>query len=293
MLTREKWPLLVTIVSLFTFRLWALDAGPELTAAPSRYATMDGIRVHYKLLGRGRNALVFVHGLGGDMSVWREQVAFFAPRARVLVVDLPGYGQSDKPANVKYTMRFFARAVRAAMNDAGIDRAILVGHSMGTPVIREFDRLYPSRTRGLVAVDGALVMNMPPDEAEKFIAPMRGADFETNLGTMFDGMMDRASPALREGVRNVALKTPQHVIVSSMEGMFDPAIWKNDKITIPLLVVNTDSPFWSAKYVAAVRAMARDVRYTTVEGADHFLMLEKPQALNEAIASWMKAKGWS
>ncbi len=292
MLTREKHLLLVAVLLLFALPLQAIDAGPELAAAPSRYASFNGIRVHYKLLGRGRNTLVFVHGLGGEMGVWREQVSYFAPRARLLVVDLPGYGGSDKPDNVKYTMKFFARAVRAAMDDAGVNRAILVGHSMGTPVIRELDRLYPTRVRGLVAVEGALVMNMPPEAVEKVIAPMRGNEYQKNLAAMFDAMMEKASPALREDLRNAATRTPQQVIVSSMEGMYDPAIWKSDRITIPLLVVNAASPFWSAKYVEAVRAMARDLRYVTVDDADHFLMLEKPQALNEAIASWMKAKGW-
>jgi pimeloyl-ACP methyl ester carboxylesterase len=270
----------------------AMVSSPALTSAPSHYATLDGIRIHYKVVGKGHHTLVFVHGLGGEMNVWREQVEYFAPHARVLVLDLPGYGESDKPEKAKYTMRFFARAVRAAMDDAKIDRAILIGHSMGTPVIREFDRMFPARTRGLVAVDGALVMNLPPDAAEKFIAPLRGPDFAKSVTAMFDSMTDHASPALRTDIESAALATPQYVIVSSMEGMFDPSIWKDDKITIPLLVVNTSSPMWTAKYVDAVRAMAHDLRYMTVDDADHFLMLERPAALNEAIDKWMKAKGW-
>ena len=270
----------------------AMVSSPALAAAPSRYATLDGVRIHYKLLGHGRPTLVFVHGLGGEMNVWREQAEHFAPHTRVLVLDLPGYGQSDKPENVKYTMRFFARAVRAAMDDARIDRAILVGHSMGTPVIREFDRLFPTRTRGLVAVDGPLINNMPADAVEKFIGPMRGPDFAKNLDAFFDSLTDHASPALRTDIKSAALATPQYVIVSSIEGMFQPSVWKEDKITIPLLVVNTSSPYWTAAYVDSVRALAHDLRYTTVEDADHFLMLERPEALNEAIEKWMKAKGW-
>lgn len=268
----------------------AMVSSPALTSAPSHYATLDGIRIHYKVIGKGHPTLVFVHGLGGEMNVWREQVEHFAPHMRVLVIDLPGYGQSDKPERAKYTMRFFARAVRAAMDDAKVDRAILVGHSMGTAVVREFDRMFPTRTRGLVSVDGALVMNLPPDAAEKFIAPLRGPDFAKNLTAMFDSMTDHASPALRTDIESAALATPQHVIVSSLEGMFDSAVWKDDKITIPLLVVNTSSPMWTAKYVDAVRALAHDLRYMTVDDADHFLMLERPAALNEGIEKWMKGR---
>jgi pimeloyl-ACP methyl ester carboxylesterase len=275
-----------------TSPLSAMTSSPTLAAAPSHYASVDGVRVHYKVAGKGRMTLIFVHGLGGEMNIWRQQVEHFAPHARVLVLDLPGYGQSDKPEKVNYTMRFFARAIHAAMNDAKIDRAILIGHSMGAPVIREFDRMFPTRTRGLVSVDGTLVNNLPDEAKEKFIAPLRGPDFAKNLDAMFDGMTDHASPPLRMDIKSAALATPQYVIVSSLEGMFDPAVWKDDKITVPLLVVNTNSPFWTAKYVEAVRAMAHDLKYTTIDDSDHFIMLEQPDELNAAIEKWMKAKGW-
>ncbi len=50
----------------------------------------------------------------------------------MITVDLPGHGESDKP-QIAYTMDLFARAVEAVMRDAGVDQAVLVGHSMGTP----------------------------------------------------------------------------------------------------------------------------------------------------------------
>ena len=269
----------------------AMDPGPLLRATPSQWATTDGVRVHYKVVGKGKTSLVFIHGLGGEMGVWREQVAYFAPKAKVLVLDLPGFGQSDKPDR-KYSMRFFARAIRAVMDDAKIDRAVLIGHSMGAPVIREFDRMFPTRTKGLVVVDGALVNNLPAEAVEKFVGPMRGPDYVQKVEAMFDSMTDHASPSLRTELKSAAAATPQQVLVSSMEQMFDPSIWKDDKISIPLLVVNTGSPFWTAKYIDTVRAMARDFRYITVEDADHFLMLEQPAALNKAMDEWMKKKGW-
>lgn len=269
----------------------AMTSSPALSAAPSHYVSIDGARVHYKVLGKGRVTLIFVHGLGGEMNVWREQAQRFSAKNRVMLIDLPGYGQSDKPQNVKYSMRYFARGIRAAMDDARIDRAVLVGHSMGAAVIREFDRMYPSRTRALVVVDGALVNNLPPDAVEKFIGPMRGPDYVQNIEAMFDAMTGHASPPLRMELKAAAAATPQHVLVSTMEGMFEPSVWKEDKITIPLLVINTSSPMWTAKYVDAVRAMAPDLRYMTIEDTDHFIMLERPDAFDEAIEKWMKGKG--
>ena len=129
----------------------------SLDAAPSRFATLEGAKVHYKSLGdpAARTAVVFVHGWSCDLTSWRAQVPAFEGKARMLLVDLPGHGKSDRP-DVDYTMERFGRAVEAVTRDAGVERALFVGHSMGTPVIREFARKYPQKTLGLVAVDGAL-----------------------------------------------------------------------------------------------------------------------------------------
>jgi pimeloyl-ACP methyl ester carboxylesterase len=111
----------------------------EAPEAPSRFATLDGHRIHYQVAGSGPQTLLFVHGWSCDLSVWRLQVPAFASKARVIVIDLPGHGRSDAP-DIPYTMDLFAKAVDAVLRDAGLSRAILIGHSMGTPVVRQFYR---------------------------------------------------------------------------------------------------------------------------------------------------------
>src|SRR5262245_49467433 len=101
--------------------------------APSRYAKCDDRKVHYKSLGKGETALVFVHGWTADLTSWRYQVPAFDGKVRLVLIDLPGHGKSDKP-KVDYTMDLFAKAVDAVMSDAGVKKAVLAGHSMRTPV---------------------------------------------------------------------------------------------------------------------------------------------------------------
>src|SRR5437763_1691461 len=119
-----------------------------LDQAPSKFAKVGDLRVHYKSLGEGKTAVVLVHGWCCDHTVWREQAALLNGKVRVLAMDLPGYGQSDKP-KTDYTMDLFARGVEAVMRDAGVEQAVLAGHSMGTPVVRQFYRLYPAKTKAL------------------------------------------------------------------------------------------------------------------------------------------------
>src|SRR5688572_10156661 len=232
-------------------------------AASSQFATYDGNRVRYESVGSGREAIVLVHGWSGATSVWRFQVPELAKRARVIALDLPGHGASDKPETA-YSMDFFAGAVEAVMLDAGVDRAVLVGHSMGTPIIRRFLHHYPDKTLALVAVDGA-------------------------LQNLYSGMLDPLIAQLRQpGYKDLAGK-----FIASMfpnpgtEALRDPEIWKDDPIGAPLLVLNAKSPYWTPEYVAYVRKLAPQVDYRVIEGPGHFLMLEKPQEFNAALLDFL------
>ena len=119
----------------------------------SKFAKLDGAKIHYVNYGKGSDALVLIHGWTMNADNWRDQIQDFASRYHVIAIDLPGHGQSDKP-QVSYSMDYFARAVEAVMKDAKAKRAVLVGHSMGTPVARQFYRKYPQKTLAIVIVDG-------------------------------------------------------------------------------------------------------------------------------------------
>jgi pimeloyl-ACP methyl ester carboxylesterase len=267
----------------------AATPAPRITAAeaPSNYAKLDGSRVHYKSYGKGREALVFVHGWTCDMSFWGGQIPGFEQRTRVIAIDLPGHGQSDKP-QVAYTMDLFARAVDAVMRDAGVERAVLVGHSMGTPVIREFYRKYPQKTLALVIVDGPLRPFGDRKMMEQFIAPLRGPNYKEQASRFIDGMMGpQVSAALREQIKTSMLSTPQSVAISAMEGMADESIWKQDKINVPVLAILAKTPFWPPDTEQLFRSLAPTLDYQRWEGVSHFLMMEKPKEFNEALAGFL------
>ncbi|MDQ2978707.1 MAG: alpha/beta fold hydrolase [Acidobacteriota bacterium] len=261
---------------------------PEPPGAPSRFATLDGNRIHYQVAGSGPKTLVFVHGWSCDLSVWRFQVPAFAPKARVIVLDLPGHGRSDAP-QIAYTMDFFARAIDAVLRDAGVSRATLIGHSMGTPVVRQFFRRFPEKTAALVAVDGSLRVLISDAEArERFLAPYRGPEYRERLERFADAMFSADQAQLRDPMKAVMTKTPQHVLVSAAESMLDPANFREDPIRVPLLSVLAKSPFWGEDYEAFLRGLAPQLDFKVMEGVRHFLMLEKPDEFNAILAAFLE-----
>lgn len=257
-------------------------------ASGSHFVTVDGASVHYTNYGKGETALFFVHGWACDETVWSEQAPALAEKMRVITIDLPGHGQSDKP-QVKYSVDLYVRAIDAVLRDAKVTSVVLAGHSNGTPVIRHFYRQFPAKVRGLVIVEGGLRPFVDAANMEKFIAPLRGDNYAEVAGKLIDGMTSPIKePALRERIRTLVLRTPQYVAVSEFEGTVDPALWKPDKIDVPVLIVLAKQPVWTPEYEQFVRSLVANLDYQVWDKVSHFLMMEKPREFNGSVVAFLE-----
>jgi len=256
-------------------------------AEKSRYATLDGARIHYQSYGKGREALVLIHGWTCNLNYWRDQVPDFAKRNRVIALDLPGHGRSDKP-ELAYTMDLFARAVDAVMRDAKVERAVLVGHSMGTPIARQFYRKYPEKTLAIVIVDGGLRPFGDKKMRDGFVEAFRAPNYKEAGMKMFGAMAGPQLPAeTQEFIKTSFLNTPQRVLVSAMEGMNDESLYGPDKMNVPVLAILAKSPFWAADTEQFFRSISPNLEFHMWEGVGHFLMMERPKQFNEAVVVFL------
>jgi pimeloyl-ACP methyl ester carboxylesterase len=145
-------------------RLLLLVTILSLVALPLSAATLDGMKIHSTSSGKGPKTIVLVHGWTCDDTSWSAQVPALSKHYRVITLDLPGHGQSESPKDGKFSMDLFARAIEAVRAERRIDKIALVGHSMGTPVIRQYARLYPQHVAALVIVDGVVI---PPAQSAR------------------------------------------------------------------------------------------------------------------------------
>ena len=263
-----------------------------LDNAPSKFAKVGDLRVHYKSLGDGPTAVVLVHGWCCDHTVWREQAALLNGKVRVLALDLPGYGQSDKP-RTDYTMELFAKGVEAMMRDAGVEKAVLVGHSMGTPVVRQFYRLFPDKTKALVFVDGGLrPIFKDPAETERFLGMFKEETFKDTAPRMLTGMLPPDTPAaLRGRIEKLANAASPPVAISSMRNMLDPKVWTEDPVKVPAQALMAKSPFWTDEYKEYAKKLVPGLDYREFDGVGHFLFMEKPKEVNAALAEFLRKLG--
>jgi len=255
----------------------------------SKFAKLDGARIHYKSYGKGNEALVLVHGWTCNLDNWRDQILDLAKRNRVIALDLPGHGQSDKP-EIKYTMDLFANAIDAVMRDAKVERAVIVGHSMGTPVARQFYRKYPQKTLALILVDGSLRPFGTKEMREGFVAMFRSPGYKEAGKQMLAQMGKTLSPADQERINTSYANTPQHVIVSAMESMNDDSLYGPDKINVPVLAIIAKAPFWPPDTEEFFRSLAPDFELHQWEGVGHFLMMEKPKQFNDEVIAFLNKK---
>jgi sigma-B regulation protein RsbQ len=283
------FPLLLVAAGLVAGAARAEDPKPR-----SRDAKLGDVRVHYDDAGpeQAKEAVVFVHGWAGDRTVWRLQMPVFAKEARCLAIDLPGHGESDKP-EVAYSMSYFAKAIDAVMRDAGVESAVLVGHSNGTPVVRQFWREYPKKTRALVIVDGALrSFFSDPKQVDQFVGMFKAPDYKDFVAKFVDSMFTSRMPDdAKADVKNRMLSTPQHVMVSSFEAVVDPAIWKEDTIDVPVLAIMAKSPFWTPEYEAFAKKICPKMEWHVLENVGHFVMMEKPDEFDALLAAFLAKQG--
>jgi non-heme chloroperoxidase len=256
----------------------------------SRTAELEGAKVHYTEYGAGENALVFVHGWACDETFWSGQAPALGAKFHVITIDLPGHGQSDKP-RIAYTMDLYARAIDAVLRDAKVKAATLIGHSNGTPVIRQFYRKFPDKTRALVIVDGPLRPFGDKAMMEKFVARLKAPNYEETAGKMIEGMTSPIQDvALREKIKTAMLRTPQYVAAAEFDSTLDDALWNPDKISVPVLMILAKQPAWSAEYEQFVRGIVPDLDYQVWEGVSHFLMMEQPEKFNNALVAFLEKR---
>ena len=263
----------------------------SLADGKSHFVSFGANKIHYVTVGGGKNTIVFVHCWAGNLGFWREQVPALADKARLVLIDLPGHGQSDK-LHAPYSMDYFASAVLPVMRDARVDKATLVGHSMGGPVIYRVYEQAPEKVAALVVVDGFLRRpRMAPGQAEKFIARFRTPDYREHTRQFFGTMFPvPGTEALRDQVLSEMLATPQHVMLGAMEGMFSPdqPDWDLKEANVPVLVINAKGPMWDADCKNHVRSLAPQTDCRVMDGVGHWLMLERPVEFNAMLTDMLR-----
>ena len=238
--------------------------------------------VHVSDGGAGTgHPVLFVHSFAGSSTHWRAQLDFLRRTRRALALDLRGHGQSQPPANGDYSVAAMARDIAAVADAFQLDDFILVGHSMGGSASIAYAGEHPDRVAGLMLV--GTPGKTPAAVAQKIISAMR-ADYDRVMESYWAKLLEGAQPEVRERVRADMKKIPREAADKMITSVFafDP-LKPMHNYPGPCFVVSTphaDTP-------DALEKQIPDLPFETIDGASHWLQMDKPGAFNEILADFI------
>ena len=112
----------------------------------------DGVEIRFDRQGEGTLTLIFVHAWANDRSVWDAQVAHFSRQYQVINIDLPSFGESGSNRE-KFTIESFGEDVATVIQHLNLEQVVLIGFSMGAPVVIEAANRVPKQVKGVILVD--------------------------------------------------------------------------------------------------------------------------------------------
>ncbi len=117
-----------------------------------QYIEVRNIRTRYWTAGQGRSSVVLIHGLGGHVEDWTDNISVLAEKRRVFALDMVGFGRTDKPPAC-YTTIYLMEFVHDFMAALGIRKATLIGESLGGAVALRFASEFPDQVEKLILAD--------------------------------------------------------------------------------------------------------------------------------------------
>jgi pimeloyl-ACP methyl ester carboxylesterase len=246
--------------------------------------SFDGVDIFYDVNGENHadsGTVVFVHGWTCNRTHWSDQVREFSSRYQTIAIDLAGHGESAL-GRTEYSMPSFGLDVVTVLDHERVDRAALVGHSMGGMVILHAARLLDGRVAGIVGADTLKYLRKNPsggNQADQLEAMTR--DYVSTVSGFVSNMFADDSPDdLKKMITDGMLATPPEVGIGAMRGMAeDIALFETAlALDVPKMAINaTGRPMDED----AARDAGIDVRFMPTTG--HFVMNEDPAAFNRLL----------
>ncbi|WP_017325142.1 alpha/beta fold hydrolase [Synechococcus sp. PCC 7336] len=250
-------------------------------------AAPDGVSIAYDVRGSGDTALVFVHCWSCDRSYWSEQLDTFADRYRVVALDLGGHGVSGSDRE-EWSIAGLAGDVEAVVEELDLERAILIGHSMGGPVSLEAARRMPEAVIGVACVDTLHNAEFAWDPvfaeqvADRLADDFIGARTEL-LGQMF--LADGSSEGVLEWVAERGRSANPTAAIALLRDFpnFDLQAVLSE-VEVPIRCVNAAPlPPLMPETAIEINQKYSDFDAVIMEGVGHFLLLEQPEAFNAKL----------
>jgi len=250
--------------------------------------TDDNCEIYYESTGSGP-VIAFAPGFMGIADIWREQVARFSATHRCITFDTRGAGRSDKPIpRVSYGVDRHARDLDVVLEHLGVDRCVIIGHSMGGNIACRFHRRHPERVAGIVFV-GSYVAGRQIVEAGNTLERIKAA-----VTMKSDRVKFYEAVGLPSDIAVEATKWPLYAVLGNAESFIEFDGHDDIRgIAAPCLIVHGDRDIVSPlePCATALQAGLAHAELVELRGVNHCPMIEAPEPTNAAMARYFDSLG--
>jgi pimeloyl-ACP methyl ester carboxylesterase len=243
----------------------------------------DGVALFYEEAQGDEPPILLIHGWCGDHTHFAPQFEHFASRDHpVVAVDLRGHGKPHQ----SYTMQLFADDLAWMCAQIGLEKPVVIGHSMGGVVTLALAMRYPDLPSAIVMVDAPVVRPADARAAlPRFLEQLRGAAYREVIRGCVSNVLFISSDdqERKERIVQQMSSAPQHVVVATVEGArdYDPTE-AGGGLTVPGLYVAANEP-QPRSDMGRFREMFPQVLDGKTVGSGHFCQLEVPEQVNAMI----------
>lgn len=242
------------------------------------------VDLYFEEYGQG-TPVIFLHGFPFDHTIWNPLVPLLQGELRLILADLRGFGRSPATDDV-YAMRLLAEDIRHLMDRLNLEKAVLVGHSMGGYIALAFSQVYPSRLCGL----GLVATQAAADPAERRQARYKTAELVTRKGArvVAGDMVNRLTPKkeLLKPIKNLILQAQPAAIVGALKGMAERSDLTGSlsAISVPAVVIaGLADQLLPLEKMQTLAQLLPKGWLVEVQGAGHMVMLEEPEQVAGAL----------
>ncbi|MCH8568776.1 MAG: alpha/beta hydrolase [Balneolales bacterium] len=268
-------------------------------------------RIAYIDEGSGEHTLLLVHGLASNAGFWRYNIEELSRHARVIAIDLPGYGKSEK-GDFPYGMRFWAETIRELIEELNLQNVVYMGHSMGGQIGMTLALEHPESINELILAAPAGIESFSPGAGDWLasVFTMEGVkrtpepQIRENLSINFYRWNTKWEWMVEERVRMAKAREMDefaYTVVQSIRAMLDePTTHRLPYISVPVLIVYGQydglipNRFLNPGFPAAVfqKGHSKIAHSTLIEipRAGHMLMIEKPEVFNASIIQYIGSR---
>jgi amino acid adenylation domain-containing protein len=242
---------------------------------PKTILSFDNVSICYEVQGHASPALVFVHGLGCNRTYWDKQVKYFSANHQVVTIDLPGHGDSGLNRD-QWTIKAFGKDVVSVIEHLGLNSIILIGHSMGGPVIIEAASYLEKQLIGSIGVDtfhNLLMKPMTQQEVESVCERIK------NYGK--DSLQYILDPKLKEYIETCRESLTPEIRDEAFKDMVVYMQTMNTNFHYPFILINSSQ--WLPTNIHSAKKCNVEVRLMDKVG--HFCMMEDSETFNTLLSN--------